>query len=122
MSIDRVKQLTEQVFDLISAGEYGPLEQLLHPEVRDELSADLIAETWSGVLTEIGAKESYSDTHVVMPAGERIEEDEQIMGTVVGVTMLHHEAGEMMGRVAVDGELRVVGILVVNPDHSPLAF
>lgn len=122
MSIDQVRRTTEQVFDLISAGEYDKLEQLIHPKVRDELPASLIAETWAGVLTEVGAKESYVDTHVVLPAGERIEEDDQILGTVVGVTTLNCEAGEMMGRVAVDDQQRVVGLLIITPDYSPVPF
>lgn len=122
MSIDQVQRTTEGVFDLISAGAHDKLEQLIHPEVRSELPASLIAETWASVLTEVGAKESYMDTHVVLPAGERIEEDDQILGTVVGVTILNCEAGEMMGRVAVDDQHRVVGILIVPPDYSPLPF
>lgn len=122
MSIDQIRRITEQVFDLISAGEYEELEQLIHPGARMELPASLIAETWSRLLTEVGAKESYVDTHVALPAGERIEEDDQILGTVVGVTTLNCEAGEMMGRVAVDDQLYVVGLLIVTPDHSPVAF
>ncbi|MGO1536787.1 MAG: hypothetical protein ACTHWM_07700 [Yaniella sp.] len=122
MSIERIRQLTEQVFELISTGNYQDLEQLLHPEVRAELTPALIGETWASVLTEVGAKEGFEDTHVVLPTGERIEEDQQVLGAVVGVTTLQHEAGEMMGRVAVDGDLKVGGILIVPPGHEPLAF
>lgn len=96
--------------------------QVIHPEARKELPASLIAETWARLLAEVGAKESYADTHVVLPAGERIEEDAQLLGTVVGVTTLNCEAGEMMGRVAVDDQLRVVGLLIVTPEYSPLPF
>lgn len=122
MSIEKVQRTTEQVFDLISAGKYEDLERLIHPEARKELPASLIAETWARLLAEVGAKESYADTHVVLPAGERIEEDAQLLGTVVGVTTLNCEAGEMMGRVAVDDQLRVVGLLIVTPEYSPLPF
>lgn len=122
MSIDSIRRMTEQVFDLISTGGYDELEQLIHPDVRHELSTSVIADTWERVLTEVGALQSYTDTHVVFPAGERIDEDDQILGTVVGVTTLNCEAGELMGRVAVDDQLRVVGILIVAPDHSPLPF
>lgn len=122
MSIDRTRRLTEQVFDLISSGDYAELSQLMHPDVRDELSESRIAATWARVLSEIGAKESYADTHVALPGGERINEDEQLLGTVVGVTTLHCEAGELMGRVAIDDERRVVGLLIVPLDHGPLPF
>ena len=94
----------------------------MHPDVRSELPESLIADTWARVLGEVGAKESYADTHVVMPAGERIDEDEQLLGTVVGVTTLRCEAGELMGRVAVDDQRRVVGLLMVPLDHGPLPF
>lgn len=122
MSIEEVRRTTEQVFELISAGEYDTLEQLIHPEVRDELPSSLIAETWTRLLSEVGSKESHGDTHVVLPAGERINDDDQILGTVVGVTTLHCEAGEMMGRVALDEQLRVVGLLIVTPDASSVPF
>lgn len=122
MSLDDVRGLTEQVFDLISTGEYDTLEQLIHPEVRQELTASLIAETWARVLTEVGAKETFADTHVVLPAGERIDEEDQILGTVVGVTTLNCEAGELMGRVAVDEQRRIVGLLIVTPDDNSVPF
>ncbi len=122
VSIEKIQGITEQAFDHVSAGDYASLEKLLHPDVREELSESLISETWARVLAEVGEKSSYSDTHVAMPAGERIREDEQLLGTVVGVTTIDCEAGEVMGRVAVDDQLRVVGILIVAPDHSPLPF
>ena len=122
MSIEKIRNLTEQVFDHISNGEYERIESLLHPDVRQELTPSLIAETWQRVLGEVGKKESFSDTHVVMPAGERIDEDERVLGTVVGVTTVNCEAGEVMGRVAVDEQSRIVGLLIVSPDQSPLPF
>ena len=122
MSIAVIQQLTEKVFDLIAEAKYEELEQLMHPDVRKELPASLISETWAAVLAEVGAKESYSDTHVVLPGGERIDDDMTMLGTVVGVTAIQHEAGETMGRVAVDEQQRVVGILIVAPDYEPLPF
>lgn len=122
MSIAVIQQLTEKVFDLIAEAKYEELEQMMHPEVREELPASLIAETWASVLAEVGAKESYSDTQVVLPGGERVVEDTTMLGNVVGVTTIQHEAGEMMGRVAVDEQQRVVGILIVTPDYEPLPF
>ncbi|KAB1644925.1 hypothetical protein [Gulosibacter chungangensis] len=122
MSIEQITKLTERVFELISAGKYDELEPLIHPDVREELPASLIAETWARVLAEVGAKESLSDSHVALPAGERILEDTQLIGTVVGVTTINCEAGEVMGRVAVDDQLRIVGLLLVSPEHTPLPF
>lgn len=122
MSIEKVRLLTEEVFDLVSTGDYASLEQLLHPEVRSELPESLVAGTWERVLSEMGAKEGYTDTHVVLPGGDRIEEDETVLGTVVGVTTLNLEAGELMGRVAIDDQLRVVGLLIVPVGQQHLPF
>ncbi len=122
MSLEEICQLTERVFSLISSGDYPALAELLHPDVRQELSEALIMETWARVLSEVGTLEKFDNTHVVFPGGEPIEEDESILGTVVGVTTLNCEAGEVMGRVAVDNELRVVGLLLVDPSHQPLPF
>lgn len=122
MSVEQVTNLTERVFRLISSGDYAGLEPLLHPDVRSELSEDLIMDTWGRVLSEVGSLETQSDTHVVISPDERIEEDEQLLGIVVGVTTLNCEAGELMGRVAVDDQLRIVGLLIVPTDHAPLPF
>lgn len=122
MAIAVIQQLTEKVFDLIAQARYEELEQLMHPDARKELPASLIWETWASILAEVGAKESYGDTHVVLPGGERIDDDTTMRGIVVGVTTIQHEAGETMGRVAVDEQQRVVGILIVAPDHEPLPF
>lgn len=120
--VQQVHALTERVFALISSGDYAGLEELLHPEVRSELPEALVMGTWSRVLAEVGALESTTDTHVVLPGGGRIEDGDEVLGTVVGVTTLNCEAGELRGRVAVDDALRVVGLLVVAPDQHPLPF
>ncbi|WP_197487603.1 hypothetical protein [Dietzia timorensis] len=122
MTVAQIQQFTEKVFDHIGAGELDELEQLIHPDARKELSQEVIAETWAKVLSEIGGKESYEDTHVVVPAGDRIEDGDSVLGTVVGVTTVNCEAGEVMGRVAVDEKQRIVGLLIVPTDHSPLPF
>lgn len=61
----------------------------MHPTTRQELPASLVSESWARVPSEVGEKQSYSNTHVVLPAGERVEEDEHLLGTVVGVTPDH---------------------------------
>lgn len=91
-------------------------------DVRSELPETLVMGTWSRVPADVGALESTTGTHVVLPGGDRIEDGEEVLGTVVGVTTLSCEAGELRGRVAVDEALRVVGLLVVAPDQHPLRF
>ena len=122
MSITEVQEMTERVFELIGSGEHDRLQELIHPEAREELPAELITETWARLLGEVGAVESYEDTHVSLPAGERLDELDSVLGTVVGVTTLACEAGQMMGRVALDDQQRIVGLLIVSPEQSPLPF
>lgn len=122
VSVTALTETTERVFDLIAAGRADQVTALLHPDVRQELPAELITETWARVLAEIGAKERFVDTHAVMPAGERITEDQDVVGIVVGVTTITCEAGEVVGRVAFDAERRIVGLLLVAPDAERAAF
>ena len=122
LSIAQLTTLTERTFDLISSAHYDELETLMHPDVRPQLPSNLMAETWQRVLTDMGEKSAYSDTHVVFPAGERIAEDEQLLGAVVGVTTIECEAGEVMGRVAFDDQQQIIGLLLVATDHGPLPF
>lgn len=122
MSLATIQETTERVFDLISSGDHTSLSALLHPDVRPHLTPAVIADTWARVLAEVGAKESYADTHVVFPAGEPITSDDQVLGTVVGVTTLQCEAGEVMGRVAVDASQQVVGLLLVPVGQTDLPF
>jgi hypothetical protein len=117
-----VRQRTEQVFALLAAGDYDGLEPLMHPQTTVELPASLLADTWRAVLSEVGALERCTDTHVELPGGAPLAEDEDVVGVVVGVTTLGCEAGELSGRVAFDESLRVVGLLIVPPDQKQFVF
>ena len=118
----QVQEMTEQVFRLIAVGELEQLQELLHPQAREQLSEELIAETWAGVLAEVGALDSLDETRVETPDGDVIGPDEEVMGSLIGQTTLRCEAGEYLGRVAVDEQLRVVGLLIVEPGSGPLPF
>jgi len=122
VSLENITNLTERVFAHIASGDYASVDTLLHPDVRGELSEDLVMGTWRRVLAEAGALEGTSGTHVVLPGGEPIVDGEEVLGTVVGVTTLRFEAGELTGRVAVDPTARVVGILIVPPGQESLPF
>lgn len=119
---DGVRQRTEQVFGLIAAGDYDGLSPLMHPQTAEELPAALIADTWRAVLSEVGTLEHCLDTHVELPGGALLADDEEIIGVVVGVTVLDCEAGQLAGRVAFDDQLQVVGLLMVPLDQKRLPF
>ncbi|MCK6067034.1 MULTISPECIES: hypothetical protein [Microbacterium] len=118
-----VRTLTEHVFTLIATGDHAGLSQAMHPVTARELPAETIAETWRTVLGEVGALQGFQNTRVEVPGGgEVLTDDDAVVGTVVGATTLVCEAGEISGRVAVDDQGLVVGILLVPTDHAPLPF
>lgn len=121
-SAKQMHELTEHVFTLIAAGEQDKLQELMHPQTKEELPASLIAETWAGVLAEVGSLESMQGTRAEMPDGEVLDPQDESMGVLIGQTTLRCEAGEYLGRVAADEQLRVVGLLIVRPDYGPLPF
>ena len=46
----------------------------------------------------------------------------QARGSLAGLTSLRCEAGEYLGRVVCDVQLRIVGVLILEPDSGPLPF
>ncbi|BDZ41985.1 hypothetical protein GCM10025865_12840 [Paraoerskovia sediminicola] len=117
-----VGAITEEVFRCAASGDLDRLEGLMHPRTAEELPQEVVAETWHRVLTEVGALERCEGTRVETPDGTVVEDEEPLLGIAVGATTLVCEAGTLLGRVAVDQDLRVVGILIVPPDHGPLPF
>lgn len=117
-----VVELTELVFTLIAAGDYDQLARLMHPSTALELSPDVIAATWQSVLSEVGELSEMNDTRVELQDGVAVEADEQVLGTVIGTTVLECEAGQLVGRVAFSDDAKVVGLLIVPLDHGPLPF
>ena len=120
--VTSVVAITEQVFRCIAAGDHDQLEGLMHPRTVQELPRTEIAAVWAQALAEVGTLEGFSDTHVELPDGTRLAEDDEVLGTVVGATTLQCEAGELVGRVAVTAEGQVVGLLIVPTDHGELPF
>ena len=121
-SISGLQERTEKVFTLIAAGNYDDLGLLMNPQTAQELPAPLIADTWRSVLTEVGNLERCIDTELELSDGTSLDDDEQIVGTVIGATILHCEAGQLRGRVAFDEQSKVVGLLIIPMDHGPLPF
>ncbi|GAB3567802.1 DUF3887 domain-containing protein [Spelaeicoccus albus] len=122
-SVAAVIDVTEQVMQLMSQGDYRRVHGLMEPRTREELPASLLSETWQKVLSEVGTLQACRNTRAELPDGTLIEVDEEILGgVVIGQTILECEAGEIVGRVAVNDRLSVVGVLLVPTDHGPLPF
>lgn len=114
-SVDHVPALTEQVFREIDAGDYAAVRDRMPDEVAGVLTEDAVLGTWARVVGEVGNLDGFD--------GTRVEHgDGPALGVVVGDTTLRCEAGELRGRVAVDDQDRVVGILVVPTDAVDLPF
>lgn len=117
-----IRELTEGVFTLIAAGDYEHLGALMHPVTAQELPPAMIAETWRAVLAEVGSLERCVETRVELPGGTPLAEGDEVIGIVVGATVLDCEAGQVRGRVAFDEQSKVVGLLVLPMKHGPLPF
>ena len=120
--ITDVAGITERVFRLIAAADFTGLRTVLNPAVADELNRKTIAPVWHQVLAEIGSLQRFSGSRVELPSGEMVGSDEQVIGTVICELTLECEAGNVLGRVAVDEESLVTGILLFPEEHGPLPF
>ncbi|MGB5758038.1 MAG: DUF3887 domain-containing protein [Acidimicrobiales bacterium] len=112
----------ERAFGLVASASYDALHQLMTPETADALTADLIAETWAKVLSEVGQLEVCRDTQAELSDGTSLDPDESVLGVMVAATTLQCEAGEMLGRIAFDENGKIIGMLIVPPDHGELPF
>ena len=117
-----VVDLTERVFALVDAGDYETLRGLMTEEAATALTADVVLDTWARVVADTGNLIACRDTGVELPDGTTVGATETALGSVVGHTVLECEAGTWVGRVAVDPDHRVVGLLVVPREHGPLPF
>ena len=113
---------TEAVFDLLAQAEWQTLREWMTPAAARELTEDRLRDTWVAALQESGNLIECRRTRVELPDGTPISADEELLGIRVGVTELHCEAGEWVGRVAWTPERQVAGLLVVPPGSGPWQF
>ena len=114
--------LTEKVFGLVDVGDYDQLRGLMTEATAQVLTRGLVLDTWAQVVADSGNLVACRGTGIELPDGTAVEPSEPVLGSVVGHTTLECEAGSWAGRVAFDPDRRVVGLLVVPPDHGELPF
>lgn len=117
-----IADLTETTFRLIATGDHDALHRMMTPETAAALTSDVIGETWRSALAAVGALERFEATHVELPDGSEVEPGDEVLGITIGATRIVCEAGESVGRVAFDDGVRIIGVLIVPPDHGDLPF
>lgn len=117
-----VVALTERVFAIIDTGDYETLRTLMPDDVAKVLTRDVVLDTWARAVADTGNLVRCADTHVELPGGGSLADGEPVLGTVVGVTSVECAAGSWLGRVALDAQGRVLGLLVLPPGTRDLPF
>lgn len=122
MTPPEVAALVERVFRLLDDDDITTLTGLMTPDTAQTLTPQVLRETWARAVAENGRLVEVRDTTVHLPDGSVLHDGERALGTVVGRCELACEAGSWAGRVAVDLDGRVVGMLIVPPGTSDLPF
>ena len=117
-----VAALTERAFGLVDAGAYDDLAALMTAPTAAALTREVVLDTWAAVAGATGNLVRCTGTRVELPDGSTVAEGEQVVGNVVAETTLECEDGSWRGRVAYDGDRRVIGLLVVPPDATDLPW
>lgn len=116
------RQMIETCFTDIAAGAPEKVTALMTAETAATLTeADIVA-VWDQVVAAIGAFQSCSNTTVESADGSELPDGEDVLGPVVAVTTLNFEAGEMMGRLAIDAQGKIAGILILEPGTTSYPF
>ena len=89
-------EATEATFRLIADGSHDELQARLNPRVREQLTPQLIGDTWVVALGMVGELEGFEGTRVELHDGTPLDADERVIGTVIGATVLRCE--EAAGR------------------------
>lgn len=122
MTVSGVLTLTERVFTLLDDGQYDPVRALMSANTARTLTREVVLNVWAAAIAEVGRLLTCRDTRAELPDGSVLDADESVLGLVIGHTVLECEAGEWVGRLALNGEQQVIGLLVVPPNHGPLPF
>ncbi|WP_432476534.1 hypothetical protein [Nocardioides sp. GXQ0305] len=114
--------VAERVWRMVDGGDYDGLRELLHDSAAGALDRETVLGTWARVVADGGRLEAVREVVVQLPDGSAAPLDEPVSGTVVVSSTLACEAADWHGRVAVDGDGRVTGLLVVPPGTTDLPF
>lgn len=119
---DELAALGERVFALVDAGDHATLASLMTPATAEVLTRDVVLDTWASAVAATGNLVRCVGTTVATADGTPATEVERVLGEAIVDTTLECEAGEWRGRVALDADRRMIGLLVVAPDATDLPW
>lgn len=119
---DVLLESTEAVFRLIDAGNYEAVRAMMATDTATVLTRAVVLDTWAGAVADTGNLTGCRDTRLELPDGTVLGPGEAAHGSLVGHTTLDCAAGQWTGRVAYAPDRRIVGLLIVPPDHGNLPF
>lgn len=121
-TVSTVVTFTERVFTLLDAGQYDPVRDLMTPATARTLTRQAVLDVWAAAIAEVGHLVTCRDTRAELTDGTVLGADESVLGLVIGSTVLECEAGELVGRLALNDEQQLIGLLVVPSNHGALPF
>lgn len=117
-----VRTLAERVFRLLDDDDITTLTRLMTLDTAQVLTPQVLRETWARAVAENGRLVEVRGTTVHLPDGSVLPDGERALGMVVARCELVCDAGSWAGRVAVDLDGGVVGMLVAAPGETDLPF
>lgn len=106
----------ERLWHAVDAGDYDAVSEQMTADVAAVLTREVVLGTWAQVVAETGNLQQCRDPRLETPDGTPVPEGEAALGVLVAHAELACEAGSWVGRVALDGERRVVGLYVTGLD------
>ncbi len=109
-------EIVERVAQLIAAGDYDALRELMTHACAREVTRTRVMGVWRDILADVGALEDCSGIGATRDGiSLRLE---PTPGPVVARALLEHEAGEIVLHVSVNRAGRIDGILFAPPAHE----
>lgn len=127
-SVTDLLALGTRVFELLDDGAVDTLRGLMSPDAAAELTPELLLTTWARVVADTGRLVGVDPAGVDLPDGTRLppptdgDDPSRVLGSAVAHVELRCEAGGWLGRVAVDLDGRVAGVLVLPPGTTDPPF
>lgn len=112
---------TEAVFTHLSRDEFAAVRAMMTFTCARALTKKKVMRVWRDAVDQSGAFLSCSGTTMQTADGSTVlaqKLNQYLAGGLTGQTLLQHEAGEWVGRVAYTGTGKIAGLLIVHPAQA----